>query len=903
LRYHDKNTVVGQTVANYRIVEELGAGGMGVVYKAQDIRLNRFLALKFLKPERVTEDYKRRFFQEARSASALNHPGIIHIYDIGQWEGADFIAMEFVEGSTLYQVLRARKLPLEEALRIAVQVADALMAAHAAGIVHRDLKPGNVMVTPAGLVKVLDFGLAKLNEPAPAVSAYTESASTQTLAYSDSQTQPGMVFGSPPYMSPEQALGHVVDPRSDIFAFGLLLYELLTGHPAFKGKTKIEVLSAVLHVDPPPPSKSNRQVSKALDAVVARCLRKNPEERFQSMVEVKQALESVGRRPATPRWLLHSAVVAALIATVAVIFLAVRGRHIFAPPEQAPAETVRLTNDPGLNIDPAISPDGTLAAYASDRSGEGNLAIWVKQVAGGEPLRVTHDSGDDSQPDFSPDGTQIVFRSTRDGGGLYMVPAMGGPERKIADNGRRPKFSPDGSKIAWWAGVASPFPLRAGNAKVFIFDRATSSVRELRPDFAAAAHPVWSPDGTRILFVGLKDANDLKTGDWWIAPVDGGAPVRCPTMPSDGSMLDPFAWRGDRVYFASGTRDILTIGEIRIDPKTGSVLAPPRRSTTGTSDEASPGVSKAGLVVFSSLSSKRNVYRVPLDPNTGTLTGERRALTEGISNTVIESVSADGKRIANLSNRTGQWEVWVKDLSNGRELQLTTSGKDKTDARITPDGNAVAWREDDIDRPGGFLTSFDGSSTRRLCADCLFRIWVPDGKLGLITRKSGRVTIGILDAASGEEWDYLAAPGMDYFPRSISLDGKWLAFSAHRAANDFTIYAAPFAPHRPPPQSEWIAVLASPDAHPNPHWSPDGGVLYFSSDRDGHNCVWAQKLDRITKHPVGPPFAVAHFHARSAAMTAPSAWLPVVLAPDALLVTLQERSGQIWMLKPSTGKP
>jgi Tol biopolymer transport system component len=185
----------------------------------------------------------------------------------------------------------------------------------------------------------------------------------------------------------------------------------------------------------------------------------------------------------------------------------------------------------------------------------------------------------------------------------------------------------------------------------------------------------------------------------------------------------------------------------------------------------------------------------------------------------------------------------------------------------------------------------------------VFRFWTPDGRLGLITRKSARVSIGILDAASGEEWDYLAAPDLDYFPRSISSDGKWLAFSAHRTTTDFTIYVAPFVPHRPPPQPEWVRVLASPDTHPNPQWSPDGALLYFSSDRDGHNCVWAQKLDRITKHPLGPPFAVAHFHARSAAMTAPSNWLPVVLAPDALLVTLQERSGQIWMLKPSTGKP
>jgi len=887
--------MIGRTVANYRIVEELGVGGMGVVYKAQDIRLNRFLALKFLKPERVNEDFKRRFYQEARAASALNHPGIIHIYDIGEWEGSDFIAMEFVEGATLQQTLRSRKLPLEETVGIAVQVAGALIAAHAAGIVHRDLKPGNVMITSGGLVKVLDFGLAKLNEPPPAVSAYTESHSTQTVGYTEGHTVPGTVFGSPPYMSPEQALGKTVDARSDIFAFGLVLYELLTGQAAFRGATKIEVLSAVLHVDPQPPGKINPEVPKALDALVFRCLRKNPDDRFQSMVEVKHALENLNRRRVIPRGLLAGALAAALLATLAAVFLAVRGRSIFGSADLAPAEAVRLTNDPGLNLDPAISPDGTLLAYASDRSGEGHLDIWVQQVAGGEPHRVTTDPGDQSEPDFSPDGTQIVFRSTREGGGLYMVPAMGGRERQIAAAGRRPKFSPDGSRIAYWTGLEKPFPLRAGNGKSFILDLATLSARQLRPDFAAAVHPVWSPDGKQVLFIGMRDPT--QSHHWWIAPVGDGSPVICPDT-STGVLLDPFVWRGDRVYFERHGPDLFTIGEVRLDSRTGRFPAPPRPLTSGTSDEWSPAVSRAGAVLFAGVSKKRNVYSLALDSARGKVSGARRALTEGVSQTSIESVSADGKRVADVSDRAGRWEVWVRDLTSGREWPLTTGGKDKTDAVITPDGNSVAWREDAPSSTEVFLTAFDGSSTRRLCQDCRLWTWTPDGKMGLITRKSPRLSIGILDAAGGAERDYLAAPDLDLYPRSVSADGRWLAFTAQRTAADFTIYAAPFAPNRPPPRAEWIEVLKSPDAHPNPRWSPDGNLLYFSSERDGYNCLWAQRLDRITKRPQGPAFAVQHFHERAAALTAPSFWLPIVLAPNAMLFTLEERSGQIWMIKP-----
>src|SRR5258707_9597911 len=286
--------MVGKTIQNYRIVETLGQGGMGTVYKALDVRLNRFLALKFLAPERVTADRKRRFFQEAKAASALNHPSIVHIYDIGDWEGADFIAMEYVEGSTLQQILRNGAMPIDEALRYAVQVADAMSVAHAANIVHRDLKPANVMVTGRGLVKILDFGVAKLNDPIPAHSTETTSDSLETQTFADiNQTMEGMVVGSPAYMSPEQAMGKPVDARSDIFEFGLLLHEMLTGQPAFGGATKLEVLSAILRTDPPRPSTLNPAVPPELEWVIAHCLRKERERRFQSMSEVKIALDDL----------------------------------------------------------------------------------------------------------------------------------------------------------------------------------------------------------------------------------------------------------------------------------------------------------------------------------------------------------------------------------------------------------------------------------------------------------------------------------------------------------------------------------------------------------------------------------------------------------------------------------
>jgi serine/threonine protein kinase/tetratricopeptide (TPR) repeat protein len=276
--------MIGRTISHYEITEKLGEGGMGVVYKARDSHLKRFVALKVLPPEKVTDpERKQRFVQEARSASALNHPNIVTVYDIDQSDGIDFIAMEYVEGKTLDGLIGRKGMKLNEALKYAVQIADALAKAHAAGIVHRDLKPGNVMVTADGRVKVLDFGLAKLMETAPVGPEDTTLTERQS-------TELGVIVGTASYMSPEQAEGKKVDARSDIFSFGSVLYEMLTGRRAFRRDSQALTLAAVLHLEPPPlPAETPQE----LDRVVARCLRKDPARRFQTMADLKVILEEL----------------------------------------------------------------------------------------------------------------------------------------------------------------------------------------------------------------------------------------------------------------------------------------------------------------------------------------------------------------------------------------------------------------------------------------------------------------------------------------------------------------------------------------------------------------------------------------------------------------------------------
>ncbi len=279
--------MIGQTISHYRIVEKLGEGGMGVVYKARDTRLDRFVAIKVLPAEKVADpERKQRFVQEAKAASSLNHPNIITIYDIGQAEGVDFISMECVDGKTLDRLIPRRGMRLNEALKYAVQIADALARAHSAGIVHRDLKPGNIMVNEHGLVKVLDFGLAKLTESTPA----GDNESTRTLRPT---TEEGKIVGTVSYMSPEQAEGKKVDARSDIFSFGAVLYEMVTGGQAFHGDTKASTLAAILKDTPRPASQLVDGLPKEVERLISRCLRKEVNQRSQHMDDVKLALQEL----------------------------------------------------------------------------------------------------------------------------------------------------------------------------------------------------------------------------------------------------------------------------------------------------------------------------------------------------------------------------------------------------------------------------------------------------------------------------------------------------------------------------------------------------------------------------------------------------------------------------------
>ena len=892
----------GSTFADrYQIIEELGKGGMGVVYKARDTRLDRFAAIKVLPHEKVSDpERKLRFIQEAKAASSLNHPSIIHIYDIEQAEGIDFITMEYVDGRALNELIGRKGLKLNDALKYAVQVADALVTAHEAGIVHRDLKPGNVMVTGKGQVKVLDFGLAKLTETLPA----GESDVTRTLK---PVTEEGRIVGTVAYMSPEQAEGKKVDARSDIFSFGSLLYEMATGRRAFQGETKLSTLSAILDKEPPPLEGAPPDLEK----IIARCLRKDPERRIQHMVDVKLALEDLKeesdsgkllaaaprRRQRVSPWAISALAVVVLAATSVALWL-------MRPPKPLGAPVLmQLTTDTGLTIDPALSPDGKLLAYASDRSGNGNLDIWVRQVGGGEPMRLTQDPASEREPTFSPDGTMVAFRSEKEGGGIYVVSALGGSPRKIAPEGQRPRFSPDGSQIAYWSGEfgggSAAFSAR-NYCRILVVATTGGAPRQVRADFMGAAYPEWAPDGQHLLFLGRRDETQPvdESIDWWVTPLDEGPAIATGAFKATREeklsgpstvypwALIPSAWdtRGDWLVFSARSGDSRNLWRIGISSKTWKVTGLPERLTSSSAIEQSPSVvSVAGgavKIAFASRGENTDIWSLPIEADTGKVTGEPRQLTRDSAANFHPSLSADGRKMVFISARSGHQEIWIKDLTTGEDTALTASRVDKFTPSFSPDAKSVSFSAYQAGKWNHYLTPFVGGAAEMICEDGGQATgWSPDGRYLIGNSVDGRLLL--IDVASRRRIDLLATKGRWFFGRSFSPDGRWIWF--WELGRPPRVLKAPFQGETMAPESTWSEL---PDLG---ELSPDGTLSYGVSDRDGFNCIWAQPVDRVTKRPVGAPLPIYHSHGVRLSVAS------ISIGRERMIFTLAERTGNIWM--------
>ena len=870
---------------------------MGEVWRAFDPALRRHVAIKVL-PEEFSRDPDRlrRFTQEAQAVGILNHPNVLAIYSVGEQDQSPYLVTELLEGETLRERLTRGALPEGKALEYGDQIVQGLAAAHQKSIVHRDLKPENIFITTDGHLKILDFGLAKL-----APSGADHDAPTQTAV--------GVAVGTPAYMSPEQIRGDTTDHRADVFSVGAVLYEMLSGRRAFAAKTNVETMNAILNHEPAPLA----GVSSAVDQIVRHCLEKNPADRYQSARDLGFQLR-LARNPATVAATSRSR--RPVFAVVAgVIVVAAAGASLWwwlirDPVRMSDVSFRRLTFDSGLTTDPALSSDGQLIAYASDRAGAGNLDIWRQQIATGEAIRLTDDPADESEPAFSPDGSRIAFRSERDGGGIYVVSAFGGEPRLVAKEGRRPRFSPDGSEIAYWV-VTSPVPYIG---KVFTVPAVGGAPTLIEPMFASARFPVWSSDGKRILFLGAREQQDVgNSQDWWITSRNADPAVK--TGAADvlqrqgisgpaGFAASPTDWIGDQVFFSGALDQATSLWRISVGADTGTVSGAAAKLSSGTSEETKPSVTAAGRVAFASLKQDLNIWSLPIATDGVRTTGELQQVTSSAYD-AHTSLSADGTKLVFISTRSGTSDVWMKDFASGAETALTASPAIKEQAEITADGARVAYTVRGASTWEIFQIATAGGVPEKLCDGCGRPWdWSPDGQKLLYLIPEGAnsrgLSLGIVDARTREKSVYLTHPTDSLARARFSPDGHWISFTAFTTTLVGTpgvnrIIIAPFHIPSGPLEREWIVVAQETRALDKARWSPDGSLLYYVSEADGFRCIRAQRLNPTTKMPIGAPNDVYHSHSARRSLMNP--WLGALelsVGPGKLFFNLGETTGSIW---------
>jgi Tol biopolymer transport system component/predicted Ser/Thr protein kinase len=720
--------MIGKTVSHYRILEKLGGGGMGVVYKAEDTKLGRTVALKVLPPERVADpNRKRRFVQEARAASALNHPNIITIYDIDEADGVHFIAMEYVQGKTLDRLIARHGLRVNEALKYAVQMAAALAKAHSAGIVHRDLKPTNVMVTDDGLVKVLDFGLAKLTEAAPEGDA-------ETVATVGPTTEEGMIVGTVGYMSPEQAEGKPVDARSDIFSFGSVLYEMLTGQRAFQGETKASTIAAILREEPKPLSQVVEGLPREVERVVRRCLRKDPAHRFQDMDDLKVALEELkaesdsGELAGTPEgaglapaqvgrprevplrkpWIVALAAVVIVAAAILAYWLT------RPPPPPKVTGSTQLTHD-GQPKSPMVTDGARLffSEFVADHS-----VLAQASVGGGEPVPISTLFQNTLVGDISPDRTELLLgsleRPDEPDYPLWAFPALGGSPRRLGQIlCHDAAWSPDGKTI-----------LYAKGQDLHVAGSDGSQSRKLVSLPGSAYYSRWSPDGKKVRFT----LSDPKTNSNSLWEIEADGSHLHALLPGWNTPPDECCgrWTPDgRYYLFSSTRgrtsNIWAMREASNPFRKASFA--PVQLTTGTMDLGSPLPGLDGKKLFVVGTQQRGEL-VRYDAKAG----QWVPYLSGISAQCV-SFSKDGKRVAYVSYPEGN--LWVSEPDGRGRVQLTFPPLYAFLPFWSPDGKEIAFMGFASDRHWHiFLVSAEGGSPEQLTfgdSDQDDPSWPPDG--------------------------------------------------------------------------------------------------------------------------------------------------------------------------------
>ena len=818
----------GTRLGPYEIEEAVGAGGMGEVYRAKDTRLGRTVAVKVLPEHRAADEEARaRLEREARSVSSLSHPNICALYDLGHENGVDYLVMEYLEGETLCARLESGPIPTDDALRIALQIIDALTTAHRQGFVHRDLKPGNVMLTKSG-AKLLDFGLAKALDSGAAPAGSLTAAATATTPL----TATGTIMGTFQYMAPEQLEGNEADARSDLFAFGAVLYEMLTGRKPFTGGSQASLIAAILKEDPRPVTALAPSASPALDRLVERCLAKDPDERWHSASDLGHELRAIldgtsvaaAPVPASTKpggaagrerlaWTVTAvlAVVAAVLGWLAFRSSPVPDRTALAFEVHAPeGDYLRLTGAFAAPV--AVSPDGQKMVFGTVERNEGNR-LWVRSLESTEarPLPGT-ESG--KRPFWSPDSRSVGFFGE---GQLMKIELAGGTPLPVCP-------APDARGGTWSPGGVIVFSPTSGSGLLRVAAEGGTPVpvTELNAEAGHASHryPSFLPDGKTFVYLVIGGMGAAGTGaeaenEVWAASLAGDEP----RLILRGAANAQFA-NGELFFFRGGALMARPFDPDRLE-FTGEVRAAVPQVQYDAQYERGIFSESPTLLAYRAGAFRGRTTLRWYQPN-GV---EEGALGPSGSHTSPE-ISPDGRRLALVVQEEGSSDVWIYDVVGGSRTRLTFESGTSIWPRWSPDGRRIAYAQA---RPTGWslaVASAVGEGTPQIVIEDpevpgIPTDWTADGRRIVITQRQESTTrVGAIDAQPGAEVEWLfEIPGNEIQWARLSPDDRWYAYSSNRTGR-WEVYVTPF----PSAQGTW---QISTNGGLEPVWSVDGKALYY----------------------------------------------------------------------------
>ena len=840
---------IGKQFGVFRIEKQIGSGGMGEVYLADDPRLGRKVALKFLPleflahPERV-----KRFELESRAAALVNHPHIVTIHDVGVSEGISYIATEFVEGMTARELIDSG-VDIEQAIEIVSQVCDALAAAHRAGIVHRDIKPENIMVRPDGYVKVLDFGLAKLNAPRG-----------ETASHLSRNTVEGAMIGTPAYMSPEQIGGEKVDHRTDLWSIGVVLYQLITGQSPFKRSDRQETFRAVLSESPPLPSASRDGVTAELDNIVVTALEKDPDRRYQTADQLSSALRTIQRQFDLPapgmiheasvntsgRWVLligFLSIVILVSASVIWFYWLSQPSDKNSAADWTAASKIQLTDRAGIEMLPTLAPDGKSFVFTA-RSDRGDLDLFSQRIGDKAARNITENSAaDDTQPSFSPDGERIAFRSERQPAGIYVASSTGENARRVADVGYHPAWSPDGKEILVSTGRQDlPTARNSTSSEVWRIDLETGARRLVVG--SDAMQPTWSPDGKFIAYWFYPPS--VGRCDIGIVPMDGGEPT---IITKDGTKNWNPVWSPDGryLYFASDRGGTMSFWRAEIAD--GRIAADPVPVVTPAKYSCHLSFSRDGKrMAFVSMENRSNIQTVGFDPESEKTIGEPTWVTQGDREVIRPELSPDGTQFVYQLSRRTQDDIVIIDRNGAPVRDLTDDAAFDRYPHWSPDGRRIAFVSDRSGVYEVWTINADGTDLKQVTftgkSGTSFPIWSPDGQR-LLFRATPRNYIVDLN----KDWDEQkldVLPDLDPLDKQRfvawgwSSDGKSLVGTISGAPMSVGYYSIAEGRYaRLGPTSEF------------PVWLPDAKRFIYA--HDGRLLI--ANIESNTSHEVAMPIS------------------------------------------------